>query len=104
MPATYKPQDYPIPSKYMTIHALLPVDADRATLIGRVQMPGEGPRVVTIRTGDVFDITDQFDSVSKLCEEPDPLSAVGGSAGVKLGSVEEILANTPVNVRDENKP
>jgi len=104
IPASYNPKDYAIPSKYMTTEALLPADAHRATLIGRVQMPESGPCVVVVRSGDIFDITDEHASVSALCEESNPLLSARQSSGIKIGSVAEILANTPVNVRDVNKP
>src|SRR5258708_3272448 len=88
----------------MTTDALLPADADSATLIGRVQMPGLGSCVATIRSGDIFDITDEYESVSGLCEESDALTAVQRALGIKIATVQEILNNTPVNVRDESKP
>jgi len=88
----------------MTTEALLPADADNATMIGRVQMPGVGPCVVTVRSSDVFDITDEYESVSGLCEEPDPLAAIQRASGIRIATVQEILNNTPVNIRDESKP
>jgi fumarylacetoacetate (FAA) hydrolase family protein len=104
IPESYNSEDYVIPSKYMTTDALLPADADSATLIGRIQMSGVGPCVVTVRSGDVFDITDEYESISGLCEESDSLAAARQASGTKIASLQDILNNTPVNVRDESKP
>jgi fumarylacetoacetate (FAA) hydrolase family protein len=39
-----------------------------------------------------------------LCEAPDPAAALRAAAGPVLGSLEALLANTPVDARDPAKP
>jgi fumarylacetoacetate (FAA) hydrolase family protein len=50
---------------------ILPTDADRATLIGRVLDPGVGPCVVLVEGTDAVDITDLAPVVSALLERDD---------------------------------
>jgi fumarylacetoacetate (FAA) hydrolase family protein len=50
---------------------ILPTDADRATLIGRVLDPGVGPCVVLVEGADAVDITDLAPVVSALLERDD---------------------------------
>ena len=52
--------------------SVLPTDTNNALLIGRVFAPEwGGPRVVQVRGDDVFDLTDDFFTVSQLCEHHD---------------------------------
>ena len=52
----------------LTIENTLPHDWQRATLVGRVWLPGErgGPAVVLIRDGEVIDCTAHFPTLSLL--------------------------------------
>jgi len=63
-------------------------------LIGRVWNPeAGGPSVVTVRDGQVFDITSSTaPMVRDVCEMDDPAGYVRAAKGVSLGSVDEILA------------
>jgi fumarylacetoacetate (FAA) hydrolase family protein len=65
------------------------------TLLGRVWNPAEnGPSVVTIREGRLYDITcKEAPLVRDICEMEDPASYVTTASGVDLGPVEEIAAN-----------
>ena len=55
-------------------HDPLPTDSHDALLIGRVFEPQHGgPRVVQVRGDDVYDLTDDFFTISELCEQPDPV-------------------------------
>ncbi|KAG1243834.1 hypothetical protein G6F65_022157 [Rhizopus arrhizus] len=51
----------------------LPSDLPRALLVGRVWRPGpvNGPSVVVVRNGEVFDITAVTPTVSDLLDRPD---------------------------------
>ncbi|MFD9661432.1 fumarylacetoacetate hydrolase family protein [Rhodococcus sp. NPDC059968] len=61
----------------MAMEDVLPVDADRAVLIGRVwDVETEGPRVVAVREGDVFDIQAVAGTVSDLLESPSALADI----------------------------
>jgi fumarylacetoacetate (FAA) hydrolase family protein len=76
----------------------LPLDHDRATLIGRVLGP-QGPCVVTVRDESVVDISSAFATVRDLAEHADPAAAVKAAAGPVLGTVADVLACTPVDHR-----
>ena len=85
--------------------AALPDDAARATLAGRVWRPDlAGPSVVAIRDGEVFDVSGAFPTMRDLCEATDPAAALHAVAGTRIGSLDAILANTPVPGRDTAKP
>ncbi len=84
---------------------VLPDDAEHATLVGRVWRPDVGgPSVVTVRAGVVFDITATFATMRDLCEIHDPSPTVHAAHGERLGTVAELLVNTPPEVRDPTKP
>ena len=89
----------------LTLAKTLPADAGKATLAGRIWRPDlDGPSVVAIRDGQVFDITRDFATMRDLCEQPDPASALRAAGGEALGPLEPILANTPPDARDARKP
>lgn len=75
----------------------LPSDVDQAVLIGRVwRSDVQGPSVVTLRDGNVFDITSQdIPTVCALMEKDDVASYVKGLDGERLCSVEELAFGTP---------
>jgi fumarylacetoacetate (FAA) hydrolase family protein len=86
-------------------HAALPDDAAIATLAGRVWRPdANGPSLVAIRDGEVFDVSASFPTMRDLCETTDPAANLRASPGDHLGSVTAILANTPPQSRDRTRP
>jgi fumarylacetoacetate (FAA) hydrolase family protein len=83
----------------------LPEDAATGTLVGRVWRPDAGgPSVVALRGGTVFDISRRFPTMRDLCESADPATAAREADGEQIGGVDEILANTPPETRDPDKP
>jgi fumarylacetoacetate (FAA) hydrolase family protein len=88
----------------------LPADGTAGALAGRVWRPASsthdvaGPSVVAIRADGVFDISRFAATMRDLCELADAVSIVRGGEGERIGSLEEILANTPEMHRDANKP
>jgi fumarylacetoacetate (FAA) hydrolase family protein len=85
--------------------AALPEDAAIATLVGRVWRPDRnGPSVVAIRDGAVFDISAMSPTVRDLCECSDPAERVRSTRGEPLGRVADLLANTPPQAREHGKP
>jgi fumarylacetoacetate (FAA) hydrolase family protein len=88
--------------------ALLPVlpdDADAAVLAGRVWRPeAGGPSVVAVRDCALVDVSRRFPTMRDLCEAADPAGALCAAQGDVIGSVQAILANTPVEQRDRGKP
>ena len=83
----------------------LPVDADVATLVGRVWLPAaRGPSVVVVRGGEVFDVTSVFPTVSTLADQPNPAAAAKSARGERIADLGTVAANTPVDKRDTSKP
>ena len=80
----------------LTIENTLPDDWQRATLVGRVWLPGErgGPAVVVIRDGEVIDCTAHFPTLSLLLDSDNPLQAVREIRGTVLGTIQALLANS----------
>jgi fumarylacetoacetate (FAA) hydrolase family protein len=61
---------------------ILPLDADDALLVGRVWDPSMGgPRVVSVRGGRVYDLTDTARTVSELIDRADVVDIVGSCGG-----------------------
>ncbi|SFL60338.1 fumarylacetoacetate hydrolase family protein [Methylobacterium pseudosasicola] len=94
----------------LSAREILPDDAGRGALVGRVWRPDvNGPSVVAIRPDPdgamrVVDITARFPTVSDLCEAPDPAAALRSAEGADLGSLDAIVANTPPDSRDAGRP
>jgi fumarylacetoacetate (FAA) hydrolase family protein len=83
----------------------LPADGFAGTLVGRVWDPAVGgPSPVVVRADGVFDISASFATVRDLCEQPDPAGAAATAHGPRLGSFDEILANTWPRTRNEQRP
>ena len=83
----------------------LPADGFAGTLVGRAWLPGAvpGPAVVAIRADGVHDLSAVAATMSSLLEHSEPASLVQRTAGQRVGSLEEVLANT-VAAPDEGKP
>jgi len=83
----------------------LPADGCAGTLVGRAWLPGavSGPAVVAIRAEGVHDLSAVAATMSSLLEHSEPASLVQRTAGQRVGSLEEVLANT-VAAPDEGKP
>jgi fumarylacetoacetate (FAA) hydrolase family protein len=86
----------------------LPQDGLRGTLIARVWDPAEdGPCVAILaEDGGVRDISRAAPTVAALLAEPDPLALAhrASARGRRLGSVEEVLANSVAAGRDPKRP
>lgn len=92
----------------MTVIAdYLPEDLERATLVGRVWRTtahGEGPSVVAVRNGVVFDITQAVPTVADLFEHPDALAVARQAHGEDLGRVEALIERSMAADRASNAP
>ncbi|MCL5427548.1 fumarylacetoacetate hydrolase family protein [Halomonas sp. NPDC076908] len=77
----------------------LPHDLDNALLVGRVWLEGAhpGPALVTVRDGQVIDITEHGPTMADLLERDDVLSIVQSAKGSNLGSVESLIANSQLS-------
>lgn len=89
----------------LTAKDVLPQDGTSGTLVGRVWLPeAGGPAVVAVRGDGVFDVSASFSTVSALCEQDDPAVALQAAKGTRIGDLDGILANTPPDRRDRNRP
>ncbi|HEX2941578.1 MAG TPA: fumarylacetoacetate hydrolase, partial [Rhodopila sp.] len=87
------------------LRATLPEDADKAALAGRIWRPDvNGPAVVAIRGGQVFDISDIAPTMRDLCETPDPAGTLRSAQGSPVGPLDAVLDNTPPEQRDTTRP
>ncbi|MCR9070732.1 MAG: fumarylacetoacetate hydrolase family protein [Alphaproteobacteria bacterium] len=98
-----------MPNLDLTVDTVLPRDRDAAVLAGRVWLPqaaqGEGgPALVVLRGEEVVDISATVPTCSELMNAADPLSLVRSAVGETVGSVADLLANTPVDGRDAGTP
>ncbi|MGW8482269.1 fumarylacetoacetate hydrolase family protein [Microbacterium sp. NPDC055903] len=82
---------------------ILPIDAEDALLVGRVQLP-EGPAVVVLRDGRLHDITTAFPTMRELTEHADPAAAARTADGPVIGTFEHVWANSAPDTRDDARP
>jgi fumarylacetoacetate (FAA) hydrolase family protein len=89
----------------LTAKDVLPEDGASGTLVGRVWLPQVGgPAVAAVRNDGLFDVSAQFPTVSALCEQEAPAQALRAIGGERISDLESILANTPPDRRDPQKP
>ena len=85
----------------------LPQDRYAGTLVGRVWKPGNpsGPAVVVFRADGVWDLSSRFPVVSELLNHVDPLPLLRDVQGLeeRIGSLEELLENTPPDTRNPDQ-
>jgi fumarylacetoacetate (FAA) hydrolase family protein len=77
-----------------SISSYLPHDLDRALLVGRVWRStpqGDGPCVVAVRGGMVFDITSIAPTTADLFERADLLDVVRSASGEPLGDAQTLI-------------
>ena len=84
----------------------LPDGHAQATLVGRMWVPDiDGPSLVCVRDGDVFDLSNVAPTCSQLLELDDPVAAIRGARGLpRLGSFRETLANSTEETRNPRAP
>ncbi|MCD7058685.1 fumarylacetoacetate hydrolase family protein [Pelagibacterium xiamenense] len=75
------------------------------TFLGRVQAPSSAcPRVVTIRDGQVVDITSATaPTVRDICEMDDPVGYVANASGTPIGALADIMANSRAADRNADR-
>jgi fumarylacetoacetate (FAA) hydrolase family protein len=85
---------------------ILPDDGYAGTLVGRAWLPNEGgPAVVLVREDGIWDVTRAAPTTAHLFNGDDPLTVLRKAPRDKrLGSVEELLANSIPDRRDGAKP
>ncbi len=83
----------------------LPEDGTRGALAGRVWLPEvAGPAVVAVRADGLYDISRTTPTMRDLCEADDPAALIRTAEGTRVGTLAEILANTPEQDRNARKP
>jgi fumarylacetoacetate (FAA) hydrolase family protein len=82
-------------------NVMLPVDADRALLVGRAWREGTlgGPAVVTLRGGQLIDISAHAATVSELLERDDVCDVVRNAPGESLGSLDAVKLLAPCDLQ-----
>jgi fumarylacetoacetate (FAA) hydrolase family protein len=85
---------------------ILPEDGLAGCLVGRVWVPGDlaGPAVVALRADGVFDLSQHYPTMSTLLDTAHPADAVRSTAGARLCSVDDLLANSLPGQRHEARP
>jgi fumarylacetoacetate (FAA) hydrolase family protein len=92
-------------SKLRLDPATLPADGTAGTLVGRAWLPDvDGPAVVVVRADGLYDVSRAFPTMRDLAEASDPAAAVAAAEGERIGTVADVLANTPEEGRDQTKP
>jgi len=105
-----KNQRQAMPALTLDAATTLPRDGTEGALAGRVWRPGlggqsdGGPAVVAVRADGVFDITERFPTMRDLCEAPEPGEALLVARGNRIGSLDDLLRNTPQETRDPLQP
>jgi len=89
-----------------TLDIQLPNDAGSATLLGRIYHPEHnGPSIVTIRDGNVIEITNKTaPTVRDICEMENPAAYIKNLEGENLGTFEALISNSNESDRDQQKP
>jgi fumarylacetoacetate (FAA) hydrolase family protein len=87
-----------------SLSQMLPVDAYRGALAGRVWRPGIGPSVAALREDGVFDISDACATMAELADIEDPASTLRSIPGERIGSLDALATNTPLEARDTSLP
>ncbi|GGY84669.1 fumarylacetoacetate hydrolase family protein [Pseudoduganella plicata] len=79
--------------KEASAQSLLPSDLSDALLVGRVWRGGaiDGPCVVAVRAGEVYDITTHVATVSDLFEREDAVALARSAPGDHLGSAQQLI-------------
>ncbi len=84
---------------------LLPDDGYAGTLVGRAWVPEVGgPSVVAIRASGVVDVSATFPTMRALTESPDPAAAVAAATGPAIGTLGDLVVNTPPEQRRTDRP
>src|SRR4051812_15337477 len=85
---------------------ILPVDADRATLVGRVWDPAAGgPTPIFVRRGQAIDISRVAPTLSALFETEHVTATLQAAAGLpEIASIEALIANSDERHRDPMRP
>jgi len=103
-PTISTPRSIQFPPLPLQVAESLPHDARRATLVGRLWVPGVGPTLVTLAGDDLHDLSTVAATSSQLMELDDPVfavqSALRNGQAPRIASYESALANSDESLRD----
>ena len=86
-------------------HDILPTDWPHGCLVGRVWRPDvQGPCVVVVRDGALLDVSETFPTMRDLCEAQKAAASIAALSGEPVGTLDELLRNSPPDQRDPRKP
>jgi fumarylacetoacetate (FAA) hydrolase family protein len=90
----------------MSTETLLPADLYAGTLVTRIWNPTgvAGPSVAVLRADGVYDLSAHVASMSTLLEAEQPTTLVKSTTGTRVGSLDDLLANSDEATRDVSKP
>jgi fumarylacetoacetate (FAA) hydrolase family protein len=90
----------------LNAQSTLPADGVAGTLVGRAWVAGDppGPSVVVFRPGGVFELGALAPTMSTLLDADDPVAVAHGGDARRLGDLDEILANSGPDWRDDGTP
>jgi fumarylacetoacetate (FAA) hydrolase family protein len=92
----------------LTPDAILPRDHEVASLIGRVWLPQhQRPAPVRVTRAGVYDLSAHACTVSQWLELREPVEALTAARrdeGTRIGSLQDVLANTDPQGRDTSRP
>jgi fumarylacetoacetate (FAA) hydrolase family protein len=84
----------------------LPDNHSHAVLVGRVWRPDvEGPALVCVQNGDLFDLSAVAPTCSQLLELVDPVAAIRAARGLpRVGPFRDVLSNSNEETRNPRTP
>ena len=82
----------------------LPADGYSGTFEAGFAVRTSKDLVVAIRADGVLDVTKSFPTMRDLCETRDPAASLKATAGERIGTLANILTNTPPEQRDPAEP
>ena len=83
---------------------ILPLDHDRAVLVGRIWTEGLGASLVRVRADHVYDISRLAPTSTQLLEMADPVGTVREYGGPPIADTASVLANSAPDQRDPGRP
>ena len=83
---------------------ILPLDHDRAVLVGRIWTEGLGASLVRVRADHVYDISRLAPTSTQLLEMADPVGTVREYGGPPIADTASVLANSAPDQRDPGTP
>ncbi|HEY4162699.1 MAG TPA: fumarylacetoacetate hydrolase family protein [Dongiaceae bacterium] len=94
------------PLNGLTADNILPEDAVRATLVGRIWDPAvNGPTPILLRRGQAIDISRIAPTLSGLFEIADVVAKLEQASGLpEIASVAQLIANSDEHARDPKRP